>query len=88
MEEKFPWLIKAQLGYLLIWAILYGICVLISFADFGLSAVVVYLLFGIFLLDLFFGYRAYKASQDESNPNATADPEFGDNPFGDELPKY
>ena len=62
---------------------------LISFADFGLSAVVVYLLFGLFLLDLFFGYRVYKASEDESNnPNATADPEFGENPFGDELPKY
>ena len=88
MEAKFPWLIKAQLGYVAIWAILYGICVIISFASFGLSAVVVYLLFALFLLDLFFGYRAYKASEDESNPNATADAEFGENPFKDELPKY
>ena len=61
---------------------------IISFASFGLSAVVVYLLFGLLLLDLFFGYRAFKASEDESNPNATADAEFGENPFGDALPKY
>ena len=88
LEAKFPWLIKAQLGYVAIWTILYGICVIISWVSFGLSAIIVYLLLALFLLDLFFRYRAYKASEDESNPNATADAEFEENPFGDNLPKY
>eukprot|EP00093_Oithona_nana_P002777 02777.XXX_98653_99106_1 [CDS] Oithona nana genome sequencing. len=85
LEARFPLLSKVRLGYVGIWLILYLICALLSVISFNLSGILVYVLIGLFGLDLFFRYRAYKsgggADATASNPTATA-------ASGGEVPKY
>jgi len=84
LEGKFAWFNKVVLGYVVVWTGFYVIGAILSFLSFSLSGILIYILLAVFLLDLFFRYRAYKNSGADvtaSNPTATA-------ASGGEMPKY
>merc|ERR1712008_613949 len=83
LEAKLPLLSKAKLGYVAVWTLLYVISSIISFVTFALNAILVYILLGLFVLDLFFHYRVYKTG---SGPDATASNPTATQPRGAKCP--
>ncbi|XP_059084906.1 uncharacterized protein LOC131881928 [Tigriopus californicus] len=62
LETAFPWLIKVELGYALIWGCLTTLAAVLAFLFFGLyilPALIGFALALCFFVDLFFKYRNY-----------------------------
>jgi len=84
LEAKFFWFNRAILGYVAVWAGLYGICSIMSFISFNLGGVLLYITLATFVVDLILRYLAYRKGGPDitaSNPTATA-------ASGGEVPKY
>jgi len=84
LEAKFAWFSKVILVYVGVWTGFYIICAIISFISFSLSGILVYILLAVFVLDLFFRYRAYK----KGGPDVTASNPTATEASGGEVPKY
>lgn len=87
IEAKFPLITRVQLGYVGVWTILYIIVSIVSFFGFAISAILVYAILIVFLIDLFIRYREYRSG---SGPNATASNPAAAAASGGEtgVPKY
>lgn len=63
LETAFPWLVKVELGYALIWGCLTTLAAVLAFIALGLyilPALIGFALALCFFVDLFFKYRNYK----------------------------
>jgi len=69
LQMSFSYTDKVILGYTVLYTIFYGICAIISFISFSLSAIIVYLLLFLFCTELFLAYcRNSRNSQDPEAP--------------------
>lgn len=75
LHAKFSFLVKVELGYVGLWALLYLVATIISFIPLSwtVGAIIGYVEFALFLLDGFLHFRVYRSGGGGSAPAADAE---------------